>query len=33
LKTLHEKGATFLIINYDDFLEKCYNLHRIGRSN
>jgi hypothetical protein len=33
LKALHEKGATFLIINYDDFLEKFYNVRRINRSN
>jgi len=33
LKTLHEKGATLLIINYDDLLEKFCNVRRISRSN
>jgi hypothetical protein len=33
LKVLHEKGVILFIINYDDFLEKYYNLYRIGRSN
>ena len=33
LKALHERGATLLTINYDDFLEKSYGLQHIGRSN
>jgi hypothetical protein len=33
LKALHERDTTLLIINYNNFLEKIYNLRRIGRSN
>jgi hypothetical protein len=33
LKALHEKDAAFLIINYDDLLEKIYDLFRIDRLN